>query len=210
MLRVTVVAVVAVSCLLIAFFIGPLSTWLPTKSETFRSSDPELVFFQSDPLGKPTEVDEYTAAFSPGNFLHLWANSPTEEFLYILGFGGDGQAQIHTGEVLRKVDWGWKITGPPPAETIILLISEQELSLEMLDGLTARINALRITPHLPDSTQLVWSNRQWKLLRGKLDVTETLGNLPWANSVLEVLNSIEGVTFSGRTLRVTQEREKAS
>jgi hypothetical protein len=69
-------------------------------------------------------IDEHTGAFAPGDFLQLRLELSPEKFRYILGLTGDGRAQIYTEAALKKVDWGWEITGPI-TETIILLASTE-------------------------------------------------------------------------------------
>lgn len=169
-----------------------------------RGDGPELVIRQYKPSGEMPTVDEYSRPFSLGDPLQLQVIGPSSsKFLYVLEIGGDGHANIHTKKELEKVYWGWKITGPPPTETIILLVSTQELQTDMF---IARINALGITPRIREGAQLVWRNRAWKILesRRELHDLKQAGDLTWAERVVEVLNSIEGLTFDGRTLYVAE------
>lgn len=160
----------------------------------------ELTLFRyKTPKDKP-RVDEYSPALVLGDMLLLQTSPVSEKFRAILAFGGDGQAQIYPEAVLAEMGWGWTITGPPPSETIILLVSNQPLPA----NLASWISALGITPTLTEGTQIVWHDDTPEVRQSDrpLRSPQRLADLGWADRVREVLRSVQGLEFHGRTLPV--------
>jgi hypothetical protein len=171
----------------------PVSVSRPAQRTIERSSSPKLEILR-DGAHPLTVLQKDYLQLQPSGV-------PSGAWQYILEFGGDGQATLYAEGTVKHSQWRWQVDKPLPTITILLLVSDQELQVELL---TAQINALHITPTLPPDTQIVWETQGWRKEHSAREGHGPQGSndLRWAEHVFRVLTEVPGLHISGWTLPV--------
>lgn len=122
---------------------------------------------------------------------------------YLLVVGGQGPAALLTRKDMAAAHWRVKITGPPPSQTLVLIEAPRPLSVSERADLLARLGQVASPRSLPDDTHIIWRSGQPELL----DASATArGDVPvligWPGAFRAALESLQGVTYSGRTFPV--------
>jgi eukaryotic-like serine/threonine-protein kinase len=119
---------------------------------------------------------------------------------YLLTFGAEGPAELHEDRGLSRSGWTIPVTGPPPAQTVLLVAFPQSLSDAYKQQLIADINAIP-GPRVTDSdAQIVWSLRNETV--ESTTTARGYDTSTWVRSVREQIAKRGAVALAGRTFPV--------
>jgi hypothetical protein len=158
---------------------------------------------------------------SGGARLKLSVPCQEEAKIYLLSIDGEGRTSLRALDDLQEEKqrrrgadgcWmiPWNVDGPPATETLLVVSSSETLDQSEF---AARIEALNLKPRLPDHTHLLWGSSGWEAVATGVTARdigewESAADLDWANRLLDVLRSTEGLQLSGRTYPVSSRRRE--
>jgi hypothetical protein len=181
----------------------PLRAWMqrvdrataqPVQLELFHLKEPDI----------KREIHPQYGALTFGDHMLLVPRNVEGKSLYLLSIGGDNDVKVLDESAMTRDAtgaWRWD-PGPPPFETMILLACDRRLSESERSELVAKITALGPAPSLSSAQQIVWSNGDWKSVEAGRGNASVPVESPWPTKLCQVLKSVKGMQFEGRTVRV--------
>lgn len=161
---------------------------------------PTLDLYDVGQDGVIRPIDHNHGAVPLHSTLRLNFGSDKSAFRYLLTLSGDGHSVIYREADLAQHNYGWSIEGPLPTETLILLTGTKPLSSGQLHRLSSQIDILRLDPILPLGYQILWDNKSWRIEKPDGARGPKVVEAVWADKLLNELQKIDTVVFSGRTL----------
>jgi serine/threonine protein kinase len=149
----------------------------------------------------PFKVDERLPATATQ--LAVNAETPKGWSRYVIAFGSNGKATILDERDLQRAQSILPIAGPPPAETILLLVVPQALGEDQRTKLATDIAAVPGPRSLDYDGQVVWNSDTEERI---VSQTTARGGVDtgWINEVRAKLLALKGVRFYGRTFPIQQ------
>lgn len=165
------------------------------------SHDPEFVIYQVGERGEvPALLSETSGSVPVGTMLKIQSSRFTGTNLHLLALAGDGKARLYSTRELEKYNWGWRIDGPLPTETLLLLRFPAQLTDSERTAFVESIESLHVAPTLDRGNQIVWTTGGWKLVTpvGARSPAHVEGT--WPDTLFVLLRGVNGIQLSGRTL----------
>jgi len=203
---------VATVALAVLFAIAiPLRGWM-RRIDRATAQPIQLELFHLKDSNIKREVHPQYGPLDYGEHLLLVPKNTEGKTLYLLSIGGDNVVKVlDETEMTRDEDGAWRWDpGPPPVETMILLACDRKLSEPQRKELVAKIVGLGPSPALAGPLQIVWSNGDWKTIEAGRGVVGAPVDSPWRSKLCQVLKSVPGMQFDGRTIRVDAATESSS
>jgi hypothetical protein len=125
---------------------------------------------------------------------------------YLLMFGAEGPVQLQEASDLSRNDRAIAISGPPPAQTVLLLASPSALTDADKQQLKADIEAIPGPRVIDSDSQVVWTSTT-----DTIESTATARGYqtsPWISRVRERIVKIGPVRLAGRTFPLAPADER--
>ncbi len=136
------------------------------------------------------------------NQLAIAATAPAGWSRYLVTFGAEGPASVLDESQLAKTSWTLPIDGPPPAQTVILVVVPRPMSNPDRERLANEIGAIPGPRTVDWDSQVVWTSDAEPAI---VSLASTRGEKPstdWIKRVRSTLDKVDGAEFAGRTIPI--------
>jgi len=161
---------------------------------------PELQLFAID-HGKRVAIGAKEPFPASATSVAAAARLPAGLIGYVLMFGAQGGATVFDQVELDRAKWTLPLTGPPPAQTILLLTLPRRLSADERRRLVEEISAVPGPRAVDFDSQVIWSSDAEETI---LSTASSRGapNTSWIKAIRSRLATLEGARFAGRTFPI--------
>jgi len=132
--------------------------------------------------------------------LALGARGPSGWFLYVIMFGAMGDATMLDEAELRRSSWTLPIAGPPPAETVLLLVVPHPLTDRQQRQLAMDIGSVSGPRAIDWDGQVIWNSDAGDRIVSRF--TARGASMAWMRDVRSRLEQVHNIKFSGRTFAI--------
>jgi hypothetical protein len=134
----------------------------------------------------------------------LQARIPPGSFAYVVTFGATGGAKVLAASDLERAGWILPLSGPPPAETVLLLTVPRPLRDDEARELQASIAEVPGPRSISGGGQVVWTDEAEPAIVPNFSSRSlfTGTGTQWVNAIRSRLLRIAGAHFRGRTFEI--------